>query len=43
MKIDVSNRRIGEVWYAEMSGYVYRMEYLGNGYVAQKRMQKVGV
>ena len=40
MKIDVRNRNVGEVWYAKINGYVYRMEYIGNNYVAQKRMNK---
>lgn len=37
MKIDVSGRKIGDRWYEMLNGTMYRMEYVGNGKVAQTR------
>lgn len=41
MKLDVSMRKIGEVWTEVFNGFLYRMEYLGNGYVCQTRIRKM--
>lgn len=39
MKIDVTGRKIGEIWYQIINGIPHRMEYLGNGYVCQTAMR----
>ena len=41
MKLDTSMRKSGEVWEEIMNGFLYRMEYIANGYVCQTRIRKI--